>query len=58
MKFEDKCPYCKGEDLEYDVKEPVDSEIRQRVECNYCNKTFSIWSLTDWEVGDEDGIYK
>jgi len=57
MKFNNECPKCKSERLEYGGIEPEEEQMRQDVHCLECDTRFSIWSVLDWECGDKNGLY-
>jgi len=57
-KFSMICPKCKSFNLEYDSIEPVEDQIKQDIDCNDCGFKFTIWTDTNWQFGDEDGLYE
>ncbi len=46
--FEDKCPNCGSDDLEFDIINPEGEYMLQKIDCNNCGFPFTIWSETKW----------
>jgi len=46
--FEETCPKCNSDNLEYGSVEPVDEEMSQKVYCTNCDHNFTIWSKVAW----------
>ena len=46
--FEQKCPQCGSDDLEFDTIEPDGEFMLQKVSCLKCGYDFTIWSETKW----------
>lgn len=51
--FEQKCPNCGSDDLEYDIIEPEGETMKQYITCNACGLGLHIFSDTKW-VYDTD----
>jgi uncharacterized protein with PIN domain len=54
MRFNGRCLACNSSDLDYDIIEPVDEFVQQKITCNKCGKLFVIWSNLKWEYAPED----
>ena len=46
--FEDKCPNCGSDELEFDIISPEGEYMLQKIDCRKCGLGFTIWSETKW----------
>jgi len=46
--FWNECPKCKSKELDYDVIEPEDEIIIQKVKCKSCLHEFEIFTVPFW----------
>jgi len=53
--FNQRCPKCSSEDLEYYSIEPEGETMVQDLECNSCRNKFRIFSDTRWVIMVEEG---
>ena len=48
--FQNKCPKCMHEELDYGVIEPEDEIIIQPITCRWCLHEFEIFTIPSWYI--------
>lgn len=52
--FQDKCPDCGSENLDYGVMTPQDTVLLQTVTCKTCTLEFQIWTpIRKWFIDND-----
>ena len=46
--FEEKCPKCGSDDLDYDLMEPQGEFMTQKIDCKGCGYQLTVWSENKW----------
>lgn len=52
--FNNQCPNCGGDNLDFDAIEPEGETLKQWVQCEGCGLGFNIYSENHWTYDDED----